>query len=460
MRNNFWFSKSSAMLLSIGLISLIGTPEKIYAQVLGNVPAFNSEIPSAPKPPIQIQSHHEPSGASNNANAYSRQLSIREICDLALNRHPAIIQASRQMEAYRGSWVQAGLKENPTIGYSAEEVGGQNRAGRQGIAFSYEHISKQKLSARQNAANAEYLAAREQLQMQRQKVVNDATLAGYRLLIASQKERLAGELLKIAEMTASSAESLSKAQETQKTDFLQAKIEKNRVRITLNDAVIEREAASKNLAVLIGFPTDVSFEITDSLDVLPIETNEEEIYRQIMSESPLLKRAYAEHEAAKAKLRKEQKEAGINVSATGSVLYNTSENQTEASLGISVPLRINNRNQGNIMRANSELLASAASIERIKNSLTSEFQNQFAQYKTARDRVLLYQKEVIKESEESLNVTKLAYEHGECSYIELLNAQRTMFSVQIECLDNIDLLFDQNVKLNGFLLQNAYLSAE
>jgi cobalt-zinc-cadmium efflux system outer membrane protein len=439
------------------------TATKVYGQVARGVPAFNGKnseiLRYAPTPPPQIQMFHLPSDVPKDVNSH-QTISIQEICDLALSRHPAIVQASRQMEAYRGSWVQAGLKENPTIGYSAEEVGGQNHAGRQGIAFSYEHISKQKLTARQNAANAEYLAAREQLQLQRQKVMNDATLAGYRLLIASQKERLTGELLKIAEMTASSAESLSKAQETQKTDFLQARVEKNRVRIALNDATIERDAASKNLAVLIGFPTDASLEITDSLDVLPVEINEEEIYRQIMTDSPLLKRAYAEYEAAKAKLLKERNEAGINVSTTGSVLFNTSENQTEASLGISIPLRINNKNQGNIMQANSEVLASTASIERIKNSLTSEFQNQFAQYKTARQRVLLYQKEVIKESEESLNITKLAYEHGECGYIELLNAQRTMFAVQIECLDNIGLLFDQSVKLNGFLLQNAYSPTE
>jgi cobalt-zinc-cadmium efflux system outer membrane protein len=437
----------------------------VYGQISGVAPAFNgknnaiSVSRSAPIPSHQLQSFHATSVTQNNAYAHQK-ISIQEICNLALSRHPAIVQATRQMEAFRGSWIQAGLKENPTLGYSAEEVGGQNRAGRQGVTFSYEHLSKQKLAARQNAANAEYLTAKEQLQIQRQKVINDAMLTGYHLLIAAQKEQLTGELLKIAEMVASSTESLSKAQETQKTDYLQAKIEKNRVKIALNDASIERETASKNLAVLLGFPTETSFEITDSLNVFPIDMNEEEIYRQFMAESPQLKRAYADHEAAKAKLRKEQKEAGINVSTEGSVLYNTSENQTEASLGISIPLRINNKNQGNILRANSELLASAASIERIKESLTSEFQNQFAQYKAARQRVLLYQKEVIKESEESLKITKLAYEHDECSYIELLNAQRTLFAVQIECLDNIGLLFDQSVKLNGFLLQDAYSAAE
>ena len=393
----------------------------------------------------------------NFSQNYAQQgLTVPQVCELALQNNAAVAQATRLMEAHYGSWVQAGLKNNPMVGYVADEMGGSNGAGRQGVAFSQEHISRDKRDARQVAASAEYQAAQRTLMVQRQKVINDATLAAYRLLIAQQKENLSRELLKISQNAASAANDLSQAKETPKTDYLQAKIEMNRTQIALNDAVIEREAAAKELAVLLGWPVETLPQIADTLDRLPLEIDENAALRQLLAESPQLRQARAEWDAARARWCSEQKEAGINVSTEGSLLYNTYEKQTEFSVGVAIPLRINNKNQGNIMRAQSEMLAAARNMERVEKALTAVFYQRFAEYKTAMQRVTLYREDVLSDVEESLQLMLQAYQHGQSSYVELLNTQRTLFEVKIEYLDNIALLLASSTKINGYLLEGAF----
>ena len=404
--------------------------------------------------PLQYRAGVAPS--PHNTNYAPLGLTIQQVCEIALQNNPSVVQATRLMEAQYGSWVQAGLKNNPMVGYMGDEMGGNNGAGRQGVTFSQEHISKGKLAARQGAANAEYRVAQQTLMAQRQKVLNDASLAGYRLLVAQHKEYLAQELLKISESAVSAANVLVQAQESPKTDFLQAKIEKNRTQITLNDAVIERETAVKELALILGYLAGTSLEIIDTLDHLPMDIDEDAVLRQLIAESPQLRKARAEQDAARARLYQQQKEAGINVNTGGSLAYNTFEKQTEVSVGIAIPLRVNNRNQGNIMRANSEMMAAVRNIERVERAITAEFHNRFAEYKTAKQRVALYQDSILSEVEESLQLMMQAYRHGQSSYVELLNTQRTLFNVKIEYLDSIGLLMTSGTKIKGYLLDGAF----
>jgi outer membrane protein TolC len=49
-----------------------------------------------------------------------------------------------------------------------------------------------------------------------------------------------------------------------------------------------------------------------------------------------------------------------------------------------------------------------------------------------------------------------AYQHGQSSYVELLNTQRTLFNVKIEYLDCIALLMTSSTKINGYLLDGAF----
>ena len=102
------------------------------------------------------------------------------------------------------------------------------------------------------------------------------------------------------------------------------------------------------------------------------------------------------------------------------------------------------------------MMAAARNIERVEKSLAAEFHNRFADYKAAKQRVVLYQTSILSEVEESLQLMMQAYRHGKSSYVELLNTQRTLFNVKIEYLDSIALLLAGSTKINGYLLEGAF----
>src|SRR5687767_13725701 len=64
--------------------------------------------------------------------ATDNQLTLVEVEQLALAYHPAVREAAGQRRAAQGNWIQVGLRPNPEIGYSGEEIGNEGSAGMQG----------------------------------------------------------------------------------------------------------------------------------------------------------------------------------------------------------------------------------------------------------------------------------------------------------------------------------------
>ena len=388
------------------------------------------------------------------ANYGFRSLSISEIRNMATTNHPAVRQAARQAEAFRGAWVQAGLQENPSIGYSGEEMSDKNM-GKQGVTYTQPIVPKYKRTARQSTIDKEYQAALKQYQVQCQKVLNDATLAAYRVAFAQRKCRLMDDLSVIAQNSQRVGDELLKAKEISRPAFLDIKIQSERTKIVRGDAEIACRTASKELAILLGLPEDDAIEITDAVETMPREILESDLLTRLKSSSPELQKAYADVETAKANLRQQSTESGIDYDTNAKVAYNNEAKNTEFSVGIAVPIKIFNRNQGNIQHARSELEAAQSNVARVETKLAHRFEKQLGEYQIARNRVVSYRDKILAEAGESLNLAQDAYRRGEYNSLELLDAQRTYSTVNIEYLENMSSLMESQTLLEGSLLSGG-----
>ena len=158
--------------------------------------------------------------------------------------------------------------------------------------------------------------------------------------------------------------------------------------------------------------------------------------------------------AAKARLKQECAEAGIDYETYARIAYNTETKQSEFSVGVAIPLRLFDRNQGNVQRAKSELAASYRNVERLERLLTQKYKRQLGEYQIARNRVLSY-KQMQSEARESLDLALGAYRRGECDPLELLHAQETFSTVQVEYLNNLNVMMESCVLLQGALLSGG-----
>jgi cobalt-zinc-cadmium efflux system outer membrane protein len=382
-----------------------------------------------------------------------RKMTLAEVGNMATYNHPGVQQARRQAEALRGTWVQAGLKPNPSVGYSAEDMT-SGHAGTQGVTFSQPITPRHKLDARQAAINREYQAALQTYQIQHQKAINDAMLTAYRIAFNYRKCLILEELSQLSQEALRAGGALLQAGEIGRAAFLDIKIQSDRTQIALRDAKIAYQTACEELAILLTLPEEGLIEITDPVDLFSPELNGVISLAEIQAISPELRQAYSEVEAVKARLKQECAEAGIDFDTNARIAYNTETKQSEFSAGVAIPLRIFNRNQGNIQRVRSELAASYRNVERLERLIAQKYKKQRGEYQIARNRAISY-KEILSETHESLRLALDAYSRGESGSLELLEANRTFSTVQIEYLDSLNAMMEAHVLLQGAMLSGG-----
>ncbi len=87
----------------------------------------------------------------------SRALSLDDLLGMANQNNPTLRQANAQIAATQGKALEAGLYPNPTVGYSAEQIGVEGTAGEFQGGFVQQEIvtaGKLKLSREKYLARA------------------------------------------------------------------------------------------------------------------------------------------------------------------------------------------------------------------------------------------------------------------------------------------------------------------
>ena len=115
-------------------------------------------------------------------------------------------------------------------------------------------------------------------------------------------------------------------------------------------------------------------------------------------------------------------------------------NETEdvtAVVGFSVPLPLWNRNQGNIRARARRLAARARSKPRSPPRSMTELTDAYQNLSRARAAILILREKVLPGSESALKATTEGYEAGRFSYLDVLEARRTIGAARIQYLQAI-----------------------
>ncbi len=106
-----------------------------------------------------------------------------------------------------------------------------------------------------------------------------------------------------------------------------------------------------------------------------------------------------------------------------------------ASIGFSVPLYGMLDYRGKVTEASANLNVATVQLRNAQNSLVTNLQKAFAQYKSTDAQRVLYATEILPQAEEMLRCAKVGYESGENSYSEFLLAQQTLALSRGEYID-------------------------
>lgn len=385
-------------------------------------------------------------------------VSISELQSRVLAIHPAIAALDERIRAADGTALQESLPYNPTVGYAGEEMGTPGGgAGKQGIVFSQEFRTGDKRALARNAGAwvSETLVHRRDALAQG--VANEVRRLAYRLLAARRLVSVRENLLHLAAATEKQAQALRSVDEMSEMDLLQLTVQKNAAAMALRTAEREWTAAERELAILLGADAPPIGEISDPLEE-PLEaalSDESTLLSAILAESPAIRQAEALVEQKQAALSLEMANARPNVSADGGVFFDAADNATLALAGLSVPLQIFDRNQGNIQRARSEALAARRDAENLRLEIARKAAQTYRDGVTARQEALTYRDEILPALKKSYEMNFQGFRIAQIGFLEMSNSQTAYFEASAAYVESLLRLSEAVALLDGMLLETG-----
>ena len=359
-------------------------------------------------------------------------ISPQQAVDLALARAPILRSAEAGRQAARGDRVTAGLRPNPDFSLNTENVGGSGTYG--GIrslettySLSQRIETGGKRQARIAAANRAVALTGLDVEAVRMDLVREvvqtlagAVATGRAVEIARERVRLADEVLRA---TRARVEAGREAFTQQR----RAEVARETAAVFAERAQREAGAALRALSVLLAMPganvASAQAAWFDDLGPRPDPA------RAAALPPGQLDRARLDTliDQRRAELDLQRRNAIPDVAVGAGVRrFREASGDTAFVLGLSVPLPVFDRNQGNILRAGAELSRAEAEAERGRlylDAALAEAERRLDQAWRAADSL---RRVVLPAAGEAAASAREGYVAGKFSLLEVLDAQRVL----------------------------------
>jgi len=368
-------------------------------------------------------------------------VTLKQALELALEHNPELKAFSWDIRAADASRLQAGLRPNPSLDVTIEELGGAgDRSGFDGaentIAIAQPIETGQKRARRTTLASLEKELAEWDYKAKRLDVTREVTAAFAAVLASQERLALTEELVRIAERAHSTVTQRVEAgrdspiEQTKSGVALAiARIEPQRARRTL-------ESARKRLAAAWGTRAARFDTVAGELgEISPVPSSDE--LSRLVSQNPDVARWEAEKKRCRAALELEKARAVSDVTLIGGLRWFNETDDSAAVLGLSIPLSVSDRNQGGILRA-TYLLAKtqesgkAAEIQ-VLVSLEEAAQRLAGTYVEA----TALKNDVLPGAQSGFDAVSEGYRDGKFDYLQVLDAQRTLFEARGRYIESL-----------------------
>lgn len=381
-------------------------------------------------------------------------LTLEALQQMALDRNPTLVQAAAQVRISRGKAMQAGLYPNPTVGYTAEQIGADGTAGElQGGFVQQEIVTRGKLGLSRAKFQQEVVQAEAQFEAQQFRIITSVRKAFYHTLATQRQIEVRQELLGNAEDALQTTKSLLNVGQANRPDLLQAEVQVHRARAALRAAERHYQGRWRELAAYVGVPNLDKTPLSGNLEIAEDEVlDADTIIQQLINCSPQLRAARAEVARDRIGVQRERNEPFPNLQLRVETGYNYETRNTVAGASVGVKLPIWDKNQGTIAQAQAELARAEAEISRIELMLYRKFGETFADYEAALAEARILEQDVLPKTRETYETYREAFEKRRAAWPQVLVAQREYFQFTDEYIDTLLAVRRAEAEINGFFL--------
>jgi cobalt-zinc-cadmium efflux system outer membrane protein len=376
---------------------------------------------------------------AGSASAQERlsRLTLDEAIQVATRANATLRTKELEVRSTQANEITAALRPNPTASYAVEQLpGGGDALVQHNVAVGQPIETGGKRQRRIESAQAatrvstlELSDVRRQVVFQVKKAFNDVLVAQETLALAEQNLRTLGELERLQRIRA------------EKGDISELEL----TRIQIQQFAFERDAADASQAVQaakIALRTaagpDViapDFEIVGQLAFRDLALAREELYRLALANRPDLRAAEAAREKAQADLRLARANASWDF--TPQIEYQRIGSADTFGLGVSIPLRVFDRNQGEIARTRAEIDRTGAQRQVVATQILADLDTALSAVTAQRAKLTLLRDTYLPKAQRARDTVDFAYRRGGLSLLDLLDAQRVYRETSLEYLRSL-----------------------
>ena len=357
--------------------------------------------------------------------ARTPRISLAEAVALALDVSPELSASRREIAAAAGQIVQSRTRPNPELGYSLEDT--QSRTRTQSLQINWPIEMGGKRDARVNVAERNHDVAGADFDTRRADIRASVIAAYFEVLTAEERVALALASEELADKATDVVSKRVLAGKVSPVEETKSRVAGAGLRIESSQATGELRAAKLRLASLLGrdaVDVEVNSSVADAIPLLP-STN---ALRDRLRASPTIRRAQLEIQRRSAIVSLERSKAMPDITLSLGVKRPNELQRNQILLGISVPLPVFDRNQGNVLEAIQREEKARDELAAVNTKITTEVMQARERLATARDQLGVLVRTILPGAKSAYDAARVGFENGKFSFLDVLDAQRTYFA--------------------------------
>ncbi|MCU1780029.1 TolC family protein [Pseudomonas sp. 14P_5.3_Bac1] len=363
--------------------------------------------------------------------AQAQTLTLDAALQAAFANNPDLAAAQWDIDIAQGGRQQAGLIPNPVASWDAEDTRRNTRTTTLKLSQTLELGGKR--GARIDVATRAQDAAALTLEQRRNGLRADVIDSYYSALRAQQRLDLAQRSMALAERGLVVAKGRVTAGKSSPVETTRAQVQVSQIRLELNRAQIGLSDAYRRLAASTGSATpDFQHVAAQSQSAPPLPAAAQLLARLEQTTELRLADLHIIQSEASVGLEKAQRIPDLDVSIGSQ--YDASVRERVNLVGVSMPIPLFNRNQGNVLAASRRADQARDLRNAVELRLRTETRQALDLWQTADTEVRAFNQHILPAAQSAVDSATRGFEMGKFNFLDVLDAQRTLIAARTQYL--------------------------
>ncbi len=379
-------------------------------------------------------------GADRHVGEPTGELSLERAVSTALAESPVLAAAANGVSASEARLDQAGLYANPELELELENFGGSGDfssfdATETTFALSQPLLLGGKIAGRKGVAKADLALATRDLEAVRLDVIALATIAFNDVIVAQEGVRLTEELAELAKSFGDTVRARVEAGKVSPVEEIRARAAVARARVDVAKANRALAATRVRLAESWG-SSDPQFSRAVGRLPQPSPPPPRASLDEMLLQTPEMARLTDELDRREQMIKLEKARGVPDLKLTlGPRNYQGTGGWAWVG-GFSLPLPIFDRNQGARRAAEFELERTRNDVTARRVALEGRLSRILERLRAAGEEARSYELEIMPASIEAFEAMSLGFREGKFGFLEVLDAQRSLFEATLLHLES------------------------